>query len=162
MKDLLLSYARYEQWANAALLGVARLLNEEQLHREIVSSFPSVHSTWMHMWGASNIWWQRLQHQPVVPIAQNADIPFETIAQGLLVSNARWAEWMERASETQLVEPLHYQTLRGQPFSQSVVDVVLHLNNHGTYHRGQLVTMYRQLGVETIPQTDYILFSRKG
>lgn len=163
MKDLLLSYATYEQWANEALLGVSRGLSEEQLHRDIVSSFRSVHKTWLHMWGASHIWWQRLQQQhPVVPIAQDPNIPVDAIAQGLLESNARWIDWIAGASEAQLAEPLSYQTLRGDKFTQPLEDVLLHLNNHGTYHRGQLVTMFRQLGVETIPQTDYILFTRKG
>ncbi|MCW3088046.1 MAG: hypothetical protein JWQ78_1432, partial [Sediminibacterium sp.] len=41
-----------------------------------------------------------------------------------------------------------------------VKEILLHLFNHGTYHRGQLVTLLRQVGVEEIPRTDYIEFSR--
>jgi uncharacterized damage-inducible protein DinB len=43
-----------------------------------------------------------------------------------------------------------------------VVDVFLHVLNHGTYHRGQLVNMLRQLGIEKIPQTDFIVWSRSA
>jgi uncharacterized damage-inducible protein DinB len=39
--------------------------------------------------------------------------------------------------------------------------MLLHVFNHGTYHRGQLVTMLRQLGIENIPATDFIVWSRE-
>jgi uncharacterized damage-inducible protein DinB len=42
-----------------------------------------------------------------------------------------------------------------------VYQILLHLANHNTYHRGQLVNMLRQLGVEKIPQTDFVVWSRK-
>ncbi|MGZ3851281.1 MAG: DinB family protein [Flavisolibacter sp.] len=39
--------------------------------------------------------------------------------------------------------------------------MLLHAFNHGTYHRGQLVNMLRQLGVDKIPGTDFIAWSRR-
>jgi len=46
-------------------------------------------------------------------------------------------------------------------YKQPVCQMILHVFNHGTYHRGQLVNMLRQLGIEKIPQTDFIVWSRK-
>jgi uncharacterized damage-inducible protein DinB len=46
---------------------------------------------------------------------------------------------------------------RRTPFSQTFQ----HLVNHGTYHRGQVVTMLRQLGAGTPPSTDLIAFYRE-
>jgi uncharacterized damage-inducible protein DinB len=84
------------------------------------------------------------------------------IEKGLLLDNRQWIDWISAATDDDLNEVLHYKTMRGDLFSQPVKEIVLHINNHGTYHRGQLVTMLRQLGVEKLPQLDYILFSRRG
>ena len=45
-------------------------------------------------------------------------------------------------------------------FKQPTWQMLLHVFNHGTYHRGQLVNMLRQLGVSRIPATDFALWSR--
>ncbi len=161
MKDLLLTYTSYEQWANEALLGVALSLSVEEQRREITSSFPSVHKTLLHMLGASSIWWQRLQRvNPIVPVSQTSDMHMDELAGKLLGFNQQWHDWLTAANEQDLLTPLTYITLAGDSFTQPLVDIILHLNNHGTYHRGQLVTMFRQLGVTRIPQTDYILYRR--
>jgi len=51
--------------------------------------------------------------------------------------------------------------LKGEHFKQPIYKMLLHVFNHGTYHRGQIVNMLRQLGIEKIPQTDFIVWSRK-
>ena len=51
--------------------------------------------------------------------------------------------------------------LKREMFKQPVWQMILHVFNHGTYHRGQLINMLRQLGVEKISQTDFIVWSRK-
>ena len=53
-----------------------------------------------------------------------------------------------------------YTGTKKEQFKQPVCDVLLHVFNHGTYHRGQLVTMLRQLGASNIPEL--ILFCIVG
>jgi uncharacterized damage-inducible protein DinB len=53
-----------------------------------------------------------------------------------------------------------YYNSKREYFKQPIFQMLLHVFNHGTYHRGQLVNMLRQLAVEKIPQTDFIVFSR--
>ncbi len=55
---------------------------------------------------------------------------------------------------------LTYRNLKGDQFSQPVYQVLHHIFNHSTYHRGQLVTMLRQVGLEKIPSTDFIAWAR--
>ncbi len=163
MKQILLSYTHYEKWANDRLLTSILALPEEKQTMEIVSSFPSIQKTCLHIWDASSIWWQRMQHhandQIVVPSKQFHP-SMKDIANGLLQQNETWINWMELQTEESLKGMLTFKTMKGDPFTQPVKDIVLHLNNHGTYHRGQLVTMLRQAGLATIPQVDYILFAR--
>ena len=58
------------------------------------------------------------------------------------------------------IKDVHYKSLKGIPFSQPLYQLLLHVFNHATYHRGQLVTILRQLDVQNIPQTDFIAWSR--
>ncbi|MFK5047672.1 DinB family protein, partial [Klebsiella pneumoniae] len=62
--------------------------------------------------------------------------------------------------ENELKASFTYKNLKGMLFSNEVWKTVHHVMNHSTYHRGQIVTMLRQLGVTQIPQSDYIAFIR--
>jgi uncharacterized damage-inducible protein DinB len=53
---------------------------------------------------------------------------------------------MRSASDADLTYVLPYKNMKGEAFEQEVKEIVLHINNHGTYHRGQLVTMLRHWG----------------
>lgn len=161
MKELLDSYAAFEYWANRRMLDVILNLAPVQQQQQITSSFPSLYKTCLHMWDSSSAWWQRLH------MHENIELPSLTFhpsmndaANGLLKQTEEWKNWVAAASEADLNRELPYKNLKGEPFIQPVKYIILHLSNHGTYHRGQLVTMLRQLGIEQIPKTDYIDFSR--
>lgn len=161
MQQLLISYTQYEYWANEKLLSVVRDLTEEQQKRSITSSFPSLFKTFLHMWDANTIWWQRLQKAGEIMVPSLTFHPtMAEVEKGLLQSNQQWINWIKDASPEDLEYVLPYKTMKGDAFAQPVKEIVLHLGNHSSYHRGQVVTMLRQVGVEKIPQVDYILFSR--
>ncbi|NCI47995.1 DinB family protein [Sediminibacterium soli] len=163
MKQMLVSYTAYEIWANERLLTVIRSLSPEQQQQEIVSSFPSLYKTCLHIWDASFIWWQRVHQAAQIVVPSLSFHPtMDEVAQELLEQNQQWLAWIEHATEADLVKELPYTTMKGDAFVQPVRFIIQHLANHGTYHRGQLVTMLRQLGVEKIPVTDYIAFTRNG
>ena len=65
---------------------------------------------------------------------------------------------MNNATDAALDHVFQYQTKKDNSNSRYTND--LHVFNHGTYHRGQLINMLRQLGVEKLPQTDFIVWSR--
>lgn len=161
MQQLLTSFTRYEYWANQQLLQVIVQLPVAQQEQEIVSSFPSIRKTCLHIWDASAIWWQRLQMiEPVVIPGKQPPASMREIAAGILRQNEQWIEWIVSVTAAELEAVLAYRNMKGEAFEQQVKEILLHLNNHGTYHRGQLVTMLRQLGITQLPQTDYILYSR--
>ena len=162
MKQLLLTYTGYEIWANEQLLNLSVELSPEMQNQQLVSSFPSVYKTFLHMWDASSAWWQRLQmHDQVVIPSLSFQPGMKDIANGLLQQNRQWHSFVSDASEAMLSADLPYKNMRGEHFVQPVYEIIVHLSNHGTYHRGQLVTMLRQLGIERIPQTDYIVYTRQ-
>ncbi len=114
------------------------------------------------MLDAESIWWQRMKLQ------EKIDRPSDTftgnmqvLSQQLQQQNRSWQDWVAGANEHALQHEFIYYNSRKERFKQPVYQMLLHMFNHGTYHRGQLVTMLRELGVEKIPATDFIVWSRR-
>ena len=162
MKELLKQFATYNIWANQKLIDVILSLPEEQQTKEIPGSFPSLYATILHIWDAESIWWQRmkLQERTVVP-SENFKGKTIDCCNGLMNQSQQWEQWVKNASELSIDHVFAYTTSKGEQFKQPIYQMILHVFNHGTYHRGQLVNMMRQLGVEKIPPTDFIAWSRK-
>ena len=161
MKELLLQYALYHSWANGLLLETVDKLPADLQNREVNSSFSSIYKTILHMWNAESVWWQRmkLQERITEPNEFFAGTTKELIS-NLLLQNAQWQEWIANAQAHMLQHEFIYKNSKKESFKQPVFQVLLHVFNHGTYHRGQIVNMLRQVGVDKIPQTDYIFWSR--
>lgn len=161
MKELLLSYAQFNAWANGLLLDVIATLTTEQQEQAIVSSFPTVRSMVLHLLDANSIWWQRIQLQEkILRPSQNFEGDFTAVYAALRKVDGQWVEYVQKANDHLFTHEFQYFDLKKQPQKSMVQDVLVHLFNHGTYHRGQLVMMLRQLGVEKIPSTDYIAWTR--
>ena len=162
MKKLLLQYAAYNVWANQKLIDCIDNLTDEQIKREIDSSFKSIYATLIHLWDAESIWWQRvkLQEQIEVPGSHFNGSVLE-LGNNLLRQSKQWKEWVDIATEAALEHEFIYRNSKKEQFKQPVYDTLQHLFNHQSYHRGQLITMFHQVGLENIPNTDFIAFSRK-
>jgi uncharacterized damage-inducible protein DinB len=162
MKEVLKRFADYNLWANGQLFDCMRNLTDEQLNREIASSFSSIYKTVLHLWLAEEAWWQRLKLVENLQLeSQEFTGNFSELEKKFSRQSAEWADWVNNATEAQLSHVFAYQNTKREQFKQPVNEVLMHLFNHGTYHRGQLVTLLRQLGVEKIPQSDYIVYCRK-
>lgn len=162
MKDTLSQLAAYNIWANQKLLDVIVALPAEKQNQELASSFKSLYITVLHMLNAESVWWQRMKLQ------ERINLPMETfkgsmleLSNELLQQNRQWQEWVNNATDPMLEHVFQYYTAKSEMYKQPVCQMILHVFNHGTYHRGQLVNMLRQLGIEKIPQTDFIVWSRK-
>jgi uncharacterized damage-inducible protein DinB len=162
MKELLRQYAAYNTWANHRLGELILALPEDVLKKEFFSSFNSIHLTLLHMWDAESIWWQRMKLLEVItPPSTNAPDRTAEVIQGLLMQNKLWEEWAQSATDMALEHVFSYYNTKRELFKQPVYQVMMQVMNHGTYHRGQIVNMLRQSGQEKIPQTDFIVWSRK-
>ena len=162
MKELLLSYAQFNAWADDALLQTIRTLSPEQVEQELTSSFPSVRRTLLHLLDAASIWWQRLQLQEkILRPSDSFGGDTEALALAIKKIDQQWIEFVQRSQEHVFQHEFIYHDLRGTQHKSVTGHMLQHVFNHGTYHRGQLVTMLRQLGVTTIPNTDYIAWTRK-
>lgn len=161
MKEILQQLADYNLWANQRLFETILALPDEKQKSEVPSSFKSIYETVMHTWNAESVWWQRMKLQErIVAPTEYFKGGMKELVNESLQQNRNWIEWIDAASEAMLDHVFQYQNSKKESFKQPVFQMILHVFNHGTYHRGQLVNMLRQLGVEKIPQTDFIVWSR--
>jgi uncharacterized damage-inducible protein DinB len=162
MKELLCQLAAYNIWASQKLLDIINALPEEKQKAEVPSSFKNLYSTVLHMWDAESIWWQRLKmHERIIRPSENFKGSMQDVSNGLLSQSILWKEWVNNASDMALDHVFQYYNTKRELFKDPTWQMLLQVFNHGSYHRGQLVNMLRQLGVEKIPQTDFIVWGRK-
>jgi uncharacterized damage-inducible protein DinB len=163
LRELFTGLAAYNVWAHHRLLFAMQQLPENDWLKHTPSSFSSLYKTCLHIWDAESIWWQRMRlHERLVIPSESFEPGIKDLCNGLLHQSMEWESFIaNEATETVLLSPLYYANLKGQSFSQPVWQVLQHVFNHSTYHRGQLVSMLRALGVAHIPQTDFIDYSRK-
>ena len=161
MKDLLLQYAEYNLWANGKLINAINELTDEQQHKKIISSFDSIYKTLFHVWRAGYMWRERFKTgKNIGEPKDNFDNSAKNVGEALLQQDKLWIEFVNQSTDDSLKKILTYKNLHGDEFSESVYLLLHHIFNHSTYHRGQLVTMIRQVGVEKIPSTDFIAWVR--
>lgn len=162
MKEMLQQLAAYHIWANNALLDTVKKLPEDDCKKETPSSFNSLQKTVVHMWNSEAVWWQRMKLQErIIEPKDNFNGATADAIDSLLQQNKQWIEWINNAQEHHLDHVFQYRNFKGEQFKQPLFQMFLHVFNHGTYHRGQIVTMLRQLGIEKIPPTDFIVWSRR-
>jgi uncharacterized damage-inducible protein DinB len=162
MKILLQQLATYNIWANKKLMEVILNLPEEKQMAEVPSSFSSLYKTVLHMWDAESAWWQRMKlHERLVIPSENFKGSMKDVVNGLSQQSEQWLDWVSSASDIALDHVFQYQNSKKEQFKQPIYQMLLHVFNHGTYHRGQLINMLRQLGIEKLPQTDFVVWSRK-
>lgn len=150
----------YNRWANHRTLDAVAALNEEAFNRDLGSSFPSVRDTLAHVLAAEWVWLRRWKGTS--PRGTPDDWNLSTLE----AIRARWTE-VERKQEAfvsgledgDLRRVVAYRNTAGRPFESTIGEMLRHVVNHSTYHRGQVVTMMRQLGAEPAG-TDLIQYYR--
>ena len=75
------------------------------------------------------------------------------------IDKTNYEQTLEILDKFPLGEIINYSTSNGQAFSNSVRDILFHVINHSTYHRGQIATEFKLHGLDPL-WTDYILYKR--
>lgn len=163
MKDILSKYSLYNIWANQRVCDfVKKNLSEEQLNNEIISSFPSIKKTLFHIWDAEMIWLFRIKGESLKGFPSNEFKGTTVEGIKLLIQNSKTlSDLIISKDDSFFYSDLKYSNLKGIQFESKASDVVQHVMNHSTYHRGQSITMLRQLGFSDLFSTDYISFCRE-
>jgi len=155
----LLHVFEYDRWATDTLLDAVAELERSDVHKDLGTSFRSLHGTLVHIYGAQVVWLSRWKGSPTglidpEQIPTTADL------------RTRWHElsnelrdFIRPLTDEQLHRNFSYTDLTGKEWSHPLYQQIEHLAFHSMYHRGQVVTLLRQLG-KTPPHTDLIVYYR--
>ena len=163
MKEILHYYSEYNVWANEKMANFFSDKEEEKLTQFIENSFPSIRRTVEHMITAERSWLARLQND--TNNNNNISLNYSSTNQAfmdLLAYSRKFSKFVSEQSEFFFQRNICYHTWNGDPWEMQPKVMIHHCMNHSTYHRGQLITMARQLGWKSnLPSTDILFYWRE-
>ena len=161
-KDALGRLLDYTIWANHRAMRPTATLSVADFKRDLGSSHGGVRGTLTHMMAAEWIWLERWKGvSPTAPLFDEGEF------KDVVALRERWkviedhrASWLRDLKPGDVGKVVRYRTLARQPFEAPLWQLVQHLVNHSSYHRGQVVAMLRQLGAKPMA-TDMVVWDRK-
>jgi uncharacterized damage-inducible protein DinB len=148
----------YNRWANARMLDAASKLSSEQFAADLKSSHQSVRDTLAHILAAEWIWLERWLGTSPKALLDPADFPtVDSLKSRWNEVEANYQAFIGTLSDESLEKVITYTNTRGEVWKYPLAEMIQHVMNHSTYHRGQVTTMLRQLGAEVTP-LDLLVF----
>jgi uncharacterized damage-inducible protein DinB len=149
----------YSGWASQRLLDAAGKLSPEELTRDFQTADKTVLDTLAHVYAADRIWFSRVVPEPRTTFIDPEDRDLTLLQTEWPALQQRWKLWMRDFNDQDVLRVISYQDMKGRPYSQPVWQILLHLVNHGTHHRGQVSGFLRAMG-QTPPPLDMIAYYR--
>src|ERR1700741_3447986 len=151
----------YNAWADRRALEAANTLTNEQFTKDLGSSYPSVRDTLLHIYGVEHLWFERFQGRSPSVIANDSEAADITrLKENWKAFEPKLLNFVRGLTQEDLDRVMEYKTIRSGVFRNPWWQSMQHLANHGTYHRGQVTTMLRQLGAQPV-LTDLMHFYRE-
>ena len=159
LATLVQDYAIYNQWANETLVNWLKTKPAEVMSQEVASSFPSIRETLIHIWDTERFWFSVLKQIPA-PLSfrmHGFDGTLEDVFNGITEQSKELTDYIKTLDDFELAEAVSFDTpwVKG---TQARFEFAHHCLNHSTYHRGQLVTIGRNVGFTDAPMTDYSFY----
>ena len=156
----MLSLLAYMDWSRERMFAALTPVSPEEYQRSLGGSFETLHATLVHMYGAERVWLARLRGERGVgrPEAAAVAAPQDLMAAWRETGRGLHA-WLAGQPDGEL-PVLAYTSLDGTAYRGAAADLLQHVANHQTFHRGQVMHMLRQLG-HPAPATDLVMFQRE-
>jgi uncharacterized damage-inducible protein DinB len=151
----------YHYWARDRLLDAVATLTPEQYQRDLGSSFKSVRETMTHVYAAEWAWYERWQGRSptaLLPPDQFADLAALRHAWSELETKLR--DYVAGVGDHGTAKIIEYKLLSGAAGASPLWQMLQHVVNHASYHRGQVTTMLRQMGAQPAKPMDMIAYYR--
>ena len=151
----------YNAWANGRIFTALGALPAEQYFQDLKSSHGGIHGTLCHIVWAEQLWLHRWLGRAKPAVAQGKDLTT------LAAAEERWRQvdaertaFLGGLSERRLDDTVTVKPSAGGEYVHTFRQMFRHAVDHSSYHRGQIVTLMRQLGVKP-PSTGLIEFYRE-
>lgn len=148
MKKYFLKLYQYNAWANDRV--IARLSREDVKDEKILSIFG-------HVLAAQFLWLHRIKGLTPPNVKLWGEYSLDTLEKMAKDANQQWLDFVE--SNDNFDRELTYTNYTGDPYTNNVESIMMHLVNHCSYHRAQVALLLRQKGFEPI-NTDLITYDR--
>lgn len=157
--EILRTHVRYTTWATARIVDAASRLAPEELTRDFKSADKHVLGTLAHVYAADRAWLRRIEGASPAPLVDpGEDIQLTTLQHEWPALLGRWQAWVDALQDPSA--SASYKDFQGNAHSTPYWQIVLHLVNHGTHHRGQAAAMLRAMG-HAPPPLDLIRYYRE-
>ena len=151
----------FNSWAKHRAMDAAGALSMEQFTKPLGNSFSSVRDTLAHIFGAEWIWLERFQGRSPASLPNAADYAdLASLRQSWSEFEPRLLGFVRGLTQADLDRVIEYKTLKFGVYSNPLWQSMQHVVNHGSYHRGQVTTLLRQLGAQPV-LTDLMHFYRE-
>jgi len=162
MRDHFRQFAAYNAWANARLYEAALDLPDEAYRRHIGVFFGSLQGTLNHLLLTDRLWLKRLTGQGDIPPRLDAMLYEDRreLTRARIAEDARLRATVEAYDDAALGSEITYRTTSGVEYTQRLADILAHMFNHQTHHRGQAHSALSILTGREPPPLDLLLFQR--
>lgn len=151
----------YTVWANHRVMRVAATLATDDFKRDLGSSHGGVRGTLAHMMGAEWIWLERFKGvSPTRGIDEGEFADIVALRDRWTLIEEHRADWFRSLREQDGAAPVSFRTLAGVAYETPLWQLLQHVANHASYHRGQVITLLRQLGAR-VASTDMLFWDRE-
>lgn len=157
---VLQEHLAYTVWASTRLLSAAAQLPERELAHDFKTADHTIVGTLAHIFAADRVWLGRIRQQPPSIFISEQDRNLAALQEQWPGIHAAWIQWATDLTDQSAHGNLSYHDLKGKPWTQPLWQVVLHVVNHATHHRGQVSGFLRTLG-HTPPSLDLVAFYRE-
>ena len=149
-------HLRYSAWASRKLVESIRAVPDAEVEKPVGISHGSLLNTLTHILWADWLWFTRVAG-PMEKPGQSREA-LETVWPDL---QDKWVAWAEHGGDAQVNRAVEYTSiLDGKTARTPAWQIVLHVVNHATLHRGQAMGMLRQMGIAP-PHTDLMNYYRE-
>ena len=158
--EIALTHLQYHRWATSQVAEECLQIPAELLVKDLKGSFPSIYDYLAHLYSSDSIWLDRLLGKPA-GAREDYKAPGCTweLRDAWLVVHDKFIAWAEGISESEWSREIAYKSMAGVPNQSPLWQIVLHVVNHGTHHRGQISNMLRQVGQKPV-NLDLIAYYR--
>jgi uncharacterized damage-inducible protein DinB len=150
----------YNSWATNHVFDVLATMPTDKYMQDMKGSHGSIHTTLVHMVGAEKVWLERFQDAAQPFLSENPPASLAELKVVWEKVGYDTAKWLGMMTDKKLGETFTMKTAQGDTFTHVFWQAFQHVVNHSSYHRGQVITMMRQLGVKPV-STDLIRFYRE-
>ncbi len=155
IQKLMVDTANYNNWVTRQYVEWLSKKSDEQLNKTLPSSFPTILLTLDHIWTTQAYWIDKIMETNSFDFSNDRNgITKQEVFEGYISSSEQLRKYINNLSDADLSKLVKVDE---EYFSCTFekYQYLQHLINHGFYHRGQIVTMGRTIGITDAPMTDY-------